>query len=214
MTKNNKVDKATGQATIYRTLSSGVEVEITPFPPGLPEKIQAKALKDFPDPKSPEIEIETFGDNETIKDLPDEEYLAYAESFELELEELEDKDEIKKLKNLIETIHQYLADKKTAKQKRDSRLGEAVLDISVHVDLKKYESKIRTLEKHLGEFPEDEEERELYFLQTYALATTKDYQDVMFDAIESAVVTDNEVANRLESFRYKMERNTNSATQT
>lgn len=59
-----------------RVMTSGVEVLVRPFPSGLWEKINQRALKDFPEPTIPKKTIEVLGGTEEVDDLNNPEYLA------------------------------------------------------------------------------------------------------------------------------------------
>jgi hypothetical protein len=56
------------------TLDSGVTVTVLPFPAGLFEKVQARALADFPDPDPPMKEIPVVDGTEEVEDTDDPEY--------------------------------------------------------------------------------------------------------------------------------------------
>jgi hypothetical protein len=56
------------------TLDSGVTVTVRPFPAGLFEKVQARALEDFPDPEPPMKEIPVVDGTEQVEDRDDPEY--------------------------------------------------------------------------------------------------------------------------------------------
>lgn len=58
------------------TLSSGVTVQVVPFPAGLWEKINRKALHDFPDPEPPKKEITVVDGTEEVDDLLDPDYVS------------------------------------------------------------------------------------------------------------------------------------------
>lgn len=58
-----------------RVMTSGVEVLVRPFPSGLWEKINQRALKDFPEPIIPKKTIEVLGGTEEVDDLNNPEYL-------------------------------------------------------------------------------------------------------------------------------------------
>lgn len=59
-----------------RVMTSGVEVLVRPFPSGLWEKINQRALKDYPEPVPPKKIIEVLDGTEEIDNLTDPDYLA------------------------------------------------------------------------------------------------------------------------------------------
>jgi hypothetical protein len=61
------------------TLDSGVTVTVRPFPAGLFEKVQARALEDFPDPDPPMKEIPVVDGVEEVEDVDAPGYLAQKE---------------------------------------------------------------------------------------------------------------------------------------
>lgn len=65
---NNKNDEI--------TFSSGITVEMLPFPAGLFEEINIRAFQEFPDPIPPRKTIEALGGTEEIDDLDNPEYKA------------------------------------------------------------------------------------------------------------------------------------------
>ena len=60
-------------------LSSGVTVQVAPFPAGLYNRLQTKSLEDFPDPEPPKKTIEVVDGTEEMDDLSDPAYLAAVE---------------------------------------------------------------------------------------------------------------------------------------
>lgn len=57
-------------------LSSGVVVTVVPFPAGLWEKINTRAMREFPDPIPPKRQIKVVDGTEEIDDLENPEYVA------------------------------------------------------------------------------------------------------------------------------------------
>jgi len=57
------------------TLTSGVTVQVAPFPAALYNKIQIKSLEDFPDPEPPKKTVEVVDGTEEVDDLENPEYL-------------------------------------------------------------------------------------------------------------------------------------------
>lgn len=58
------------------TLSSGIEVQVYPFPANMYNQVMAKGLDDFPDPDPPKKIVKTFDGEEETDDLDNLEYLA------------------------------------------------------------------------------------------------------------------------------------------
>lgn len=69
-------------------LDSGVTIYVRPFPPGLYEKIQARALIDHPDPVPPKKEIEVVDGTEIIDNPDDETYQAEVTAIERKRNEI------------------------------------------------------------------------------------------------------------------------------
>lgn len=164
--------------------SSGVTVVVSPFPADLWNDVQAKALRDNPDPEPPVVIIETAGkegDNtEQVEDFDDPEYqLALAE----------------------------------AQNERNSFIGEAILDLCVDVDMGANEDKIRRLTKYT-ELPEDQDDKRITFLMKYVLRNRADYERVMVSATTQMAVSDPEVVERLNFFRSEMARKTAGEAET
>jgi hypothetical protein len=61
------------------TFSSGVTVDMLPFPAGMWEEINIKAFEQFPDPVPPKKTIKALGGTEEVDDLEDPEYKASVE---------------------------------------------------------------------------------------------------------------------------------------
>lgn len=92
----------------------------------------------------------------------------------------------------------YVKEKETAEHERGRILGEAIMDLCVHLDVDKYKVLIKRLEKHIGEkYPKDIDDRRIMFITEYVLKNSKDYEDVTWSSISQMMITDKEVADRL-----------------
>ena len=92
----------------------------------------------------------------------------------------------------------YLEQKQEAENDRGRILGEAIIDLCVHLDVAKYKNIIKRLEKHIGEnYPKDLDDRRVMFITEYVLKNSRDYEDVTWSAISQMMITDKEVADRL-----------------
>lgn len=169
MTKKKKVNEPE-----RHELTSGVTVIVRPFPAGLFEKVQARGLREYPDPIPPKKTITVLDGTEEVDDLDDPDY----------------KEEVA-----------------LSERKRNELLGEAVYDLCVEIEggLDPWEPTIKKLEKYQGPFPEDPEDRKLEFLTSFGLSTAGDYELVMTSAVSQTLITDPEVADRLQSFQPKVE---------
>lgn len=58
------------------TLSSGIEVQVYPFPANMYNQVMAKGLDEFPDPDPPKKVVKTFDGEEETDDVDNPEYLA------------------------------------------------------------------------------------------------------------------------------------------
>lgn len=154
------------------TLQSGVVIRIKPFSARLWDRIQQRGLAEFPDPVPPKKIIKAFGGDEEVDDLNNEE---------------------------------YLAEKEQVKSERDNFTGtliaEAMMDLFIEVDLSKYASELKRLEKYTGEpVPKDEAEKKIYFLENYAFTGRADYERAITVTTGLMTVGDSEVADRISSF--------------
>lgn len=61
------------------TFSSGITVEMLPFPAGMWEQVNAKAFEDFPDAVPPKKVVNVLGGTEEIDDLENPQYKAEVE---------------------------------------------------------------------------------------------------------------------------------------
>jgi len=61
------------------TFSSGISVDMLPFPAGMWEEINIRAFEDFPDPVPPRKTINVLGGTEEIDDLENSDYKASVE---------------------------------------------------------------------------------------------------------------------------------------
>jgi len=102
----------------------------------------------------------------------------------------------------------YLAERESVTNQRNSLLGEAVIELCVEVDLAKYASQIKKLEKYTSPYPEDLDERRMRFLQEFALRTRGDYETVITSAITQIAISDEEVQERIATFQSDLSRNT------
>jgi hypothetical protein len=68
-----------GQGPKQVTFSSGVTVDMLPFPAGLWEEVNTKAFQDYPDPIPPKKTITVLGGTEEVDDLENEDYKAEVE---------------------------------------------------------------------------------------------------------------------------------------
>lgn len=100
----------------------------------------------------------------------------------------------------------YLAELDEVTKKRNSLLGEAVLELSVEVDLDKYAKEIKTLEKFTSPYPDDPDERRMRFLMEYAFRTKGDYEWAMGSAITQISISDEEVQERIATFQSELSR--------
>ncbi len=93
---------------------------------------------------------------------------------------------------------EYLGKKDKAEHERGRILGEAIIDLCVHLDVNEYKALIKRLEKHVGEkYPKDIDDLRVMFITEYVLKNSKDYEDVTWSAISQMMITDKEVADRL-----------------
>ncbi len=106
----------------------------------------------------------------------------------------------------------YLAEKDEVTRERNSLLGEAVIELCVEVNLVKYAKEITKLEKYTSPYPDDLDEARMRFLQEYALRTRGDYENVITSAITQIAISDEEVAERIKSFRSDLSRNSPNGT--
>lgn len=100
----------------------------------------------------------------------------------------------------------YLAEKSRAEAGRNKIISEAFLDLSVIVDLAKYEADIKKVERYTGPYPEDLSERKLKFLTEFAIRTVTDYQAISFSVMQQTGISEEDVAERLDLFRPEMAR--------
>lgn len=100
----------------------------------------------------------------------------------------------------------YILAKEEVTRERNSLLGEAVIELCVEVDLGKYASQIKKLEKYTSPYPDDLDERRMRFLQEYALRTRGDYEVVITSAITQIAISDEEVQERIATFQSDLSR--------
>jgi len=98
----------------------------------------------------------------------------------------------------------YRAEQARVERDREEMVGEAVTDWCVDLDTEAHAETIARLEKRLGAYPEDADERRIQFLSDWVFRTEEDWREVVFLAISQAVVNDEEVAERLKFFRRQM----------
>jgi len=128
--------------------------------------------------------------NKALKDFPD------PKASMKTIEVVDGTEEVEDLEN-----PEYLKGMKDAESKRSDFLGTAILDFCVQVDLSQYEDEIARIEKYVDDFPTEPNERRVEFLSRSALRTKGDYEFVMVSAITQTTVSDEEIAERLESFQ-------------
>ncbi len=58
------------------TFSSGITVQMLPFPAGMWEEVNIKAFEDFPDPSPPKKTVNVLGGTEDVDDLENPQYKA------------------------------------------------------------------------------------------------------------------------------------------
>ena len=100
----------------------------------------------------------------------------------------------------------YLEGVQLATNKRNSLLGEAVIELCVEIDLSKYTKEIKTLEKFTSPYPVDLDERRMRFLMEYAFRTKGDYEWAMGSAIAQIAISDEEVQERIATFQSDLSR--------
>lgn len=71
-----RVRELNGNGKNGLTFSSGITVEMLPFPAGLWEEINIRAFEDFPEPIPPKKTVEVLGGTEDIDNLDDPQYKA------------------------------------------------------------------------------------------------------------------------------------------
>lgn len=101
---------------------------------------------------------------------------------------------------------EYLAEKARAEAGRSKIISEAFIDLSVNVDLAKYEADIKRIERYTGAYPEDPTERKLKFLTEFAIRTVTDYQAISFSVMQQTGISEEDVAERLDLFRSEVAR--------
>lgn len=105
----------------------------------------------------------------------------------------------------------YVAKKQEAENNRGRILGEAIIDLCVHLEVDKYKDLIKRLEKHIGDkYPKDEDDRRVMFITEYVLKNGSDYDKVTWSAISQMMITDKEVADRVKFHGGEMARSTSS----
>ena len=104
-----------------------------------------------------------------------------------EVDNLEDP-EYKEAQKAIETI-------------RNGKLGEAVIEFCLTLDMSKYSGLIKRLEKVVSPYPVDPDERRTRFLYEYALKKADDYTLVITSALEQISISDKEVQERIATFQ-------------
>lgn len=173
-----KISTELSEGYIDETLNSGVTIRIKPFSARLWDRIQQRGLNDFPDPVPPKKTIKTFDGEEVVDDFNNEDYLAEIDQIKSERD------------NFTGTL-----------------IAEAMMDLFIEVDLSKYTSEIKRLEKYVGEpVPKDETEKKIYFLENFAFTGRADYEKASTATMMLMTVGDSEVAKRIESFRSDVER--------
>ena len=100
----------------------------------------------------------------------------------------------------------YILAKEDVTRERNSLLGEAVIELCVEVDVTKYASQIKKLEKYTSPYPDDLDERRMRFLQEFALRTRGDYETVITSAITQIAISDEEVQERIATFQSDLQR--------
>lgn len=106
----------------------------------------------------------------------------------------------------------YVEAVRLANARRSNLLGEAVVDLCLQLDLEKWESEIKRIEKYTEPYPTDPDERRMRFLTDYALRTAGDYEAVMTIAVTQMTVTDPEVSERINSFQRQVAQSTGNGT--
>ena len=101
---------------------------------------------------------------------------------------------------------EYRAAQLAIERERNGKLGEAVVEFCLELDMSKYDSTIKRLEKIVSPFPVDPDERRIRFLYEYALRTIGDYSITQAIAIEQISFTDEEVKERISSFQSNLAR--------
>lgn len=153
-------------------LSSGVTVEVLPFPARLFVRLQQEMERKFPDAVPPKKTIEVVDGTEEVDDLENEEYKAEQEAIE-------------------EQRKDWLTEK----------VLDVLLKFCVVLDLDEHEEIIKSLEETLWEFPKDLVSRRAEFVGQYAARTRKDFDDLIFMSLEQVTISDEEVADRIKSFQ-------------
>ncbi len=168
-------------------MSSGVELRVRPFPIGIFEKINADMLGEFPDIEPPKKTIQVVDGTEEVDDVNNPEY-------------------IEKSKEIDSKRQHY----------NSERILSYMLDFCIDVlpDIDHWESTIKRLEKHQGEFPTDLYDRRQEFLTSFAIVSKSDYEKLTFSTMAQSLIDDPEVAERLRSFQSNLEGSTNSNSDT
>lgn len=160
-----------------KTLGTGVEIKILPFPAALFDSLQEQAARQYPTPEPPEKTIDTFAGEEKIRDTEDPDY--------------------QREKKAIETLRDNWISEKVL---------TIVLDLCIFPTSKKdLENGLAKLTKYGLELPEDEDDRRVAFLKDFAIRTKLEYSDIILKSLRLTVVGDEEVADKLKSFQDSLE---------
>lgn len=96
---------------------------------------------------------------------------------------------------------------------RNRAFLEAAVEMAVEVDISKYESVIKRLEKVVSSYPDDSDERRSRFLREYALRTNGDYGSIIAIAVNLVSVGEEEVQERMASFQGKLAQRATNGTE-
>lgn len=108
---------------------------------------------------------------------------------------------------------EYKEKQKVIENVRNGKLGEAVIEFCLTLDMSKYDGLIKRLEKVVSPYPTDKDERQTRFLYEYALKKADDYSLVITSALEQISISDKEVQERIATFQSTVQRHqTNGAT--
>ena len=100
---------------------------------------------------------------------------------------------------------EYQQARRMAEAQRYTMMAEAALDLCCEVDMERYEREVKKLGKYAN-LSDDADERQLQFLEMYALRTPSCQERVVMSAITQTVIGSPEVARRLAFFQRQVAR--------
>lgn len=95
----------------------------------------------------------------------------------------------------------YKEKQKAIETVRNGKLGEAVIEFCLSLNMSQYDGLIKRLEKVVSPYPTDLDERQTRFLYEYALKKADDYSLVITSALEQISISDKEVQERIATFQ-------------